>query len=155
MCALWRCVFYACRSRCLCDSLRRHQQVPSQIHLTSHANRNTNLLYYYGMYVCSWVCSTAGAGPLVVRPDSGDPATTVVKVLEILGVLTSLLDRSVHSVNSCTSFHPTGAQCKLLGGGEGGGGPKLCFERFIGQCLMVSYIVECMCMFACTEMPWC
>jgi nicotinamide phosphoribosyltransferase len=26
-----------------------------------------------------------GAGPLVVRPDSGDPATTVVKVLEILG----------------------------------------------------------------------
>ena len=29
--------------------------------------------------------SAAGAGPVVVRPDSGDPATTVVKVLEILG----------------------------------------------------------------------
>ena len=29
---------------------------------------------------------TLGAGPLVVRPDSGDPATTVVKVLEILGL---------------------------------------------------------------------
>lgn len=28
---------------------------------------------------------TAGQGPLVVRPDSGDPPTVVVKVLEILG----------------------------------------------------------------------
>ena len=27
----------------------------------------------------------AGQGPLVVRPDSGDPPTVVVKVLEILG----------------------------------------------------------------------
>ncbi len=26
-----------------------------------------------------------GAGPLVIRPDSGDPATVVVKVLETLG----------------------------------------------------------------------
>lgn len=26
-----------------------------------------------------------GAGPLVVRPDSGDPATVVVKVLDTLG----------------------------------------------------------------------
>ena len=29
--------------------------------------------------------SPAGVGPLVVRPDSGDPPTTVVKVLTILG----------------------------------------------------------------------
>jgi len=27
----------------------------------------------------------SGAGPLVIRPDSGDPSTTVVKVLTILG----------------------------------------------------------------------
>ena len=27
-----------------------------------------------------------GAGPLVVRPDSGDPPTVVCKVLDILGV---------------------------------------------------------------------
>ena len=27
----------------------------------------------------------AGVGPLVIRPDSGDPPTVVVKVLEILG----------------------------------------------------------------------
>ena len=26
-----------------------------------------------------------GSGPLVIRPDSGDPATVVVKVLDILG----------------------------------------------------------------------
>ena len=26
-----------------------------------------------------------GVGPLVVRPDSGDPSTVVVKVLDILG----------------------------------------------------------------------
>lgn len=26
-----------------------------------------------------------GVGPLVIRPDSGDPATVVVKVLDILG----------------------------------------------------------------------
>ena len=28
---------------------------------------------------------SAGVGPLVVRPDSGDPSTVIVKVLEILG----------------------------------------------------------------------
>ena len=27
----------------------------------------------------------SGVGPLVVRPDSGDPPTVVVKVLDILG----------------------------------------------------------------------
>ena len=63
------------------------------------------------------MCSTAGAGPLVVRPDSGDPATTVVKVLEILGVWTSLLDHSTKWTPVYISFHPAGAQCKLLGGG--------------------------------------
>ena len=28
----------------------------------------------------------AGVGPLVIRPDSGDPPTVVVKVLDILGL---------------------------------------------------------------------
>lgn len=37
------------------------------------------------MYVTSVCAPTADQGPLVVRPDSGDPPTVVVKVLEILG----------------------------------------------------------------------
>ena len=44
---------------------------------------------YRGFLLCvTSVCvspPTAGQGPLVVRPDSGDPPTVVVKVLEILG----------------------------------------------------------------------
>ncbi len=31
------------------------------------------------------MCELIGVGPLVVRPDSGDPPTVVVKVLNILG----------------------------------------------------------------------
>ena len=37
--------------------------------------------------VSSFLVLSPGAGPLVIRPDSGDPPTVVVKVLEILGEL--------------------------------------------------------------------
>ena len=35
--------------------------------------------------VSSFLVLSPDAGPLVIRPDSGDPPTVVVKVLEILG----------------------------------------------------------------------
>ena len=45
-------------------------------------------MHIYTLYVCTLTVTkptATGQGPLVVRPDSGDPPTVVVKVLEILG----------------------------------------------------------------------
>jgi len=43
-------------------------------------------VYNYFIY-CVSMSPPAGVGPLVVRPDSGDPPTTIIKVLTILGIL--------------------------------------------------------------------
>lgn len=40
---------------------------------------------YYIKDILSFFLHYIGVGPLVIRPDSGDPATVVVKVLDILG----------------------------------------------------------------------
>ena len=42
-------------------------------------------MFLHVLCVSIYVRAYVGAGPLVVRPDSGDPPTVVVKVLNILG----------------------------------------------------------------------
>lgn len=51
--------------------------------LIEDRGRRGYLLWLYQLYFHHFL---KGVGPLVVRPDSGDPATTVLKVLNILGI---------------------------------------------------------------------